>query len=192
MQIKECPIIGQWVTLEPLSHAHVPELIAAVCDGEYWKLTYANVPHPDDMAAYVEDALGAQGTSSMAYAVRLNSNRSVVGTTRYYNIDTKNKRAMIGYTWYANAVRRTPVNTECKYLLLKSLFEDYQAIAAEFRTHINNETSRNAITRLGAKQDGILRNHMIMKDGSLRDTVVYSIIDSEWADIKQSLQKKLP
>jgi RimJ/RimL family protein N-acetyltransferase len=113
-----------------------------------------------------------------------------VGTTRFYNVDAKNKRAMLGYTWYSSSVRRSPVNTECKLLLLTHIFEKHSAIAVEFRTHFFNQGSRKAIERLGAKQDGILRNHMVMEDGSMRDTVVYSIIANEWPAVKNNLLSK--
>ncbi|WP_324032869.1 GNAT family N-acetyltransferase [Shewanella sedimentimangrovi] len=127
---------------------------------------------------------------NVAYAVRVKSTDTIAGTTRYYNVDAANRRAMIGYTWYADAAKRTPVNTECKLLLLGKLFEQSNAIAAEFRTHYFNGASRAAIEIMGAKQDGILRNHTIMPDGSLRDTVVYSITAGEWPAVKNNLLSK--
>ncbi|MCG9758879.1 MULTISPECIES: GNAT family N-acetyltransferase [Pseudoalteromonas] len=185
------PLIGQHVTLEPLSTTHINALQQAVKDGEAWKLWYANVPNPDDMECYVNTAISQASEGNLAYAVRLNSSNEIVGTTRYYNADTANRRAMLGYTWYSDKVRRTAVNTECKFLLLQQLFEDFDAIAVEFRTHFFNHASRNAIERLGAKLDGILRNHQIGRNGELRDTVVYSIIASEWPTVKQHLLSKL-
>ena len=119
------------------------------------------------MNKYVEDAVEASRVGNIAYAVRSKSTNQIVGTTRYYNVDAKNKRAMIGYTWYSSSVRRTPINTECKLLLLKKLFESHGAIAVEFRTHYFNQQSRATIERLGAKQDGILCHHQIMKDALL-------------------------
>lgn len=191
MWIKKNLIEGQYVALEPLTAEHVPALIEAVKDGEHWKLWFANVPSPEKMQKYVSDAIAQMFLGDIAYAVRAKSTNQIVGTTRYYGVDGLNRRALIGYTWYSNAARGTLVNTECKYLLLKQLFDRFEAIAVEFRTHIGNTVSRRAIERLGANQDGILRNHQILKDGSVRDTVVYSIIDSEWPEIKQKLLKKL-
>ncbi|MCF2825594.1 MULTISPECIES: GNAT family N-acetyltransferase [unclassified Pseudoalteromonas] len=185
------PLIGHHVTLEPLSTTHVNALQQAVKDGEAWKLWYANVPNPDDMERYVNTAISQASEGNLAYVVRLNSSNEIVGTTRYYNADIANRRAMLGYTWYSDKVRRTAVNTECKFLLLQQLFEDFDAIAVEFRTHFFNHASRNAIERLGAKLDGILRSHQIGRNGELRDTVVYSIIASEWPTVKQHLLSKL-
>ncbi|NAZ94498.1 GNAT family N-acetyltransferase [Vibrio toranzoniae] len=191
MWIEKSLIEGQYVALEPLTLDHVPALIEAVKDGEHWKLWFANVPSPEKMHRYVSDAITQMLLGNIAYAVRDRMTNKIVGSTRYYGVDDSNKRALIGYTWYANSARGTLINTECKYLLLKQLFERYEAIAVEFRTHVGNTASRKAIERLGANQDGILRNHQILKDGSVRDTVVYSIIDSEWSEIKQGLLKKL-
>ena len=191
MWINEETLKGNFVTLEPLRLEHITELKVAVQDGESWKLWYANVPRPDEMSDYVEDAISAARAGNIAYAVRSNATQQIVGTTRYYNVDAKNKRAMIGYTWYSSSARRTPINTECKLLLLAKLFESHDAIAVEFRTHYFNQPSRAAIERLGAKQDGILRQHQIMKDGSIRDTVVYSIIAAEWPAVKSNLLSKL-
>lgn len=182
---------GQFVTLEPLSLLHVEALQTAVLDGESWKLWFANVPTPEEMKTYVQRAIDDSENDSLAFAVRCNKTNTIVGTTRFYNIDAKNKRAMLGYTWYSSKVRRTPINTECKLLLLDYIFEKHSALAVEFRTHFFNQNSRKAIERLGAKQDGILRNHQIMKDGSIRDTVVYSIIASEWPAVKINLTNKL-
>ncbi|HHC6610456.1 TPA: GNAT family N-acetyltransferase, partial [Vibrio parahaemolyticus] len=191
MWIEKNVIEGQYVVLEPLALDHVPALIEAVKDGEHWKLWFANVPCPDKMHQYVSDAINQMLLGNIVYAVKVKSTNQIVGTTRYYDVDELNRRALIGYTWYANTARGTLVNTECKYLLLEQLFEKYEAIAVEFRTHIGNTASRKAIERLGANQDGILRNHQILKDGSIRDTAVYSIIGSEWPEIKQGLLKKL-
>ena len=191
MWINEETLKGNFVTLEPLRLEHITELKVAVQDGESWKLWYANVPRPDEMSDYVEDAISAARAGDIAYAVRSNVTQKIIGTTRYYNVDAKNKRAMIGYTWYSSSARRTPINTECKLLLLAKLFESHDAIAVEFRAHYFNQPSRAAIERLGAKQDGILRQHQIMKDGSIRDTVVYSIIAAEWPAVKSNLLSKL-
>lgn len=183
---------GEHVALEPLAEAHTADLQTAVRDGEAWKLWYASVPSPEAMAEYVRAAIEGAEAGNIAYAVRANATGRIVGTTRYYGVDAPNRRALIGYTWYANAVRRTPVNTECKLLLLGNLFDNHNAVAVEFRTHFLNQASRAAIERLGAKLDGILRSHQIMRDGSLRDTAVYSIIATEWPAARMNLLSKLP
>lgn len=191
MWINEEKLEGNFLILEPLRIEHVSQLKEAVKDGELWKLWFASVPHPEEMRKYVEEAIEASKTGDIAYAVRSKYTMQLVGTTRYYNVDGNNRRAMIGYTWYSNSVRRTSINTECKLLLLKKIFEIHDAIAVEFRTHYFNQPSRAAIERLGAKQDGILRHHQVMKDGSFRDTVVYSIIAAEWPAVKCNLLSKL-
>ena len=191
MWIENKEIRGKFVTLEPINLTHLSELIDAVKDGESWKLWFANVPRPEQMKDYIQAAIQDAKNGNIAYAVRNNHTNKIVGTTRYYKVDEANRRVMIGYTWYANSVRRTPVNTECKLLLLREIFESYDAIAVEFRTHSENTASRNAIERLGAKFDGVLRNHQILKDGSIRDTAVYSIVADEWDGVKENLHHKL-
>lgn len=191
MQINKQKLEGTHVVLEPMKVEHIQALQAAVLDGEAFNLWFANVPKPEDMQSYVEQAIKAMEQGNVAYVVISKQTGKLVGTTRYYNVDHANKRALIGYTWYANSSKRTFINTEAKLLLLKNLFEESKAIAVEFRTHFFNHTSRAAIERLGAKQDGILRNHQIMKDGSYRDTVVYSIIASEWPAVRNNLLSKL-
>ncbi|TMO61804.1 GNAT family N-acetyltransferase [Pseudoalteromonas aurantia] len=191
MWIKNQALDGNYVRLEPLMMLHVSALQEAVKDGEYWRLWYASVPKPDDISDYVAKAIEQAKQGEVAYAVIDKRINTVVGTTRYYNVDGPNKRAAIGYTWYANSVRRSPINTESKLLLLSNLFESCNAVAVEFNTHFFNQTSRAAIERLGAKLDGILRAHKIMKDGSLRDTAVYSIIASEWPTVRNNLEYKL-
>lgn len=191
MLIQKQRLKGSHVVLEPMQIEHIQALQEAVLDGEAFNLWFANVPKPEDMQNYVEQAIKAMEQGNIAYVVISKKTGKLVGTTRYYNVDHANKRAMIGYTWYADSAKRTAINTEAKLLLLKNLFEESKAIAVEFRTHFFNHTSRAAIERLGAKQDGILRNHQIMKDGSYRDTVVYSIIASEWPAVRNNLLSKL-
>ena len=190
MWIKKEKLEGNFVVLEPLKEGHIEPLKKAVLDGEPWKLWFANVPNPENMSDYVKQAIDDAKNGNIAFAVRSKSSGNIVGSTRYYNVDEANRRAMIGYTWYSDSVKRSPINTECKLLLLSNLFENSNAIAVEFRTHFFNQASRAAIERLGAKQDGILRNHQVMKDGSYRDTVVYSIIASEWPAVKSNLLSK--
>ncbi|SEL44471.1 GNAT family N-acetyltransferase [Nitrosovibrio tenuis] len=182
---------GTVVTLDPLGMDHVEPLKSAVRDGEFWKLWFANVPSPDDMENYVAKAIENAKKGHTAYAVRLNDTNRIVGTTRFYNVDETNRRPMLGYTWYARSACKTGVNTESKFLLLQYVFEQKAAIAVEFRTHYFNQVSRAAIERLGAKQDGILRSHQVMRDGSIRDTVVYSILQHEWPSVKNNLLSKL-
>ncbi|MBU1621339.1 MAG: GNAT family N-acetyltransferase [Gammaproteobacteria bacterium] len=182
---------GEFVRLEPMALTHVTDLQQAVADGESWKLWYAMVPTVEEMPDYVQAALAGKVKGDAPYVVRCKTTGQIIGTSRYYMVDAANKRALIGYTWYAESVRRTPINTEAKLLLLQNLFEGHGAIAVEFRTHFFNQTSRKAIERLGAKMDGILRQHMILKDGSVRDTVVYSIIAAEWPAVRRHLSSKL-
>jgi RimJ/RimL family protein N-acetyltransferase len=183
---------GAHVALEPLSPAHHEGLCDAVRDGELWKLWYTAIPHPDSMSAEIERRLDLQRKGSMLpFAVRRTDSGALCGMTTYMNIDANNRRVEIGSTWYAASAQRTPINTEAKLMLLTHAFETLHCIAVEFRTHFMNFQSRTAIARLGAKQDGILRSHMAMPDGSLRDTVVFSIIAPEWPTIKRHLRHKL-
>ena len=183
---------GRYATLEPLSLDHHDALVEAVRDGELWKLWYTTVPSPEGMRAEIERRLALQQAGSMLpWTVRSLPSGKVVGMTSYMNIDAKYRRVEIGSTWYAKSAQRTALNTECKLILLTYAFETLTCIAVEFRTGFFNHASRRAIERLGAKQDGILRNHMRNADGSLRDTVVFSIIASEWLAVKQHLQFKL-
>lgn len=179
---------GRHATLVPLSHDHHDDLIEAVKDGELWKLWYTFVAPPDGMRAEIERRLGLQSAGSMLpFAVIDNASGKAVGMTTYMNADAVNRRVEIGSTWYRASIQRTPINTECKLLLLTHAFEQLNCIAVEFRTHVMNVQSRRAIERLGAKLDGILRNHMTMPNGTLRDTAVYSITASEWPMVKAHL-----
>ncbi len=183
---------GRHVMLEPLAHAHADGLGEAARDGELWKLWYTSVPTPEGMRAEIERRLELQAQGSMLpFALRRSDNDALCGMTTYMHIDAVHKRLEIGSTWYAQSAQRTGINTEAKLLLLTHAFETLRCIAVEFRTHWMNHQSRNAIARLGARQDGVLRNHMRMADGSYRDTVVFSIIESEWKTVKQHLRHKL-
>ncbi len=183
---------GQHVVLEPLHPDHVSDLRRATRDGELWRLWYTSVPTPEGTADYVERALaGQQAHTAMPFAVRHRADDEIIGSTRYCNIDAANRRLEIGYTWYAQRHQRSAVNGECKLLLLRHAFETLGAIAVELRTHWHNLPSRTAIARLGAKQDGVLRNHMVMPDGTYRDTVVFSIIEGEWPGVKRGLEFRL-
>jgi RimJ/RimL family protein N-acetyltransferase len=178
---------GVHARLEPLSPAHCTSLIEAVADGELWQLWYTSIPSPNDMLKEIERRLALQSKGSMIPFAVMDATGTVVGMTTYMNIDALNRRLEIGSTWYARRAQRTAVNTQCKLLLLTHAFEQLACIAVEFRTHYFNRQSRQGIERLGAKLDGILRSHQIGQDGTLRDTVVYSIIASEWPTVKKHL-----
>ncbi|SCB25198.1 GNAT family N-acetyltransferase [Cupriavidus alkaliphilus] len=182
---------GRHATLEPLRPEHADGLRSACADGELWKLWYTSVPAPERMEAEIARRLDLQRRGTMLpFAVR-DAAGELAGMTTYMNIDAANRRVEIGSTWYARRVQRTPLNTECKLMLLGHAFDHLDCIAVEFRTHWMNQQSRAAIARLGARQDGVLRNHMRMPDGTLRDTVVFSIIASEWPAVRQHLQFQL-
>ena len=179
---------GRHVRLEPLAREHVDGLAAAAADGELWKLWVTGVPAPAATAAWVDAALEMrERCGALPFVVRAQADGCIVGSTRYFHVEAAHRRLEIGHTWYAKRVQRTTVNTECKLLLLAHAFETLSCIAVEFRTHFLNFASRAAIERLGAKQDGILRHHQILPDGTLRDTVVYSIIAGEWPAVKRHL-----
>ena len=183
---------GRHVVLEPLAPGHVDAMIDAAQDGELWKLWYTSVPSPDRMAADIDRRLALQRAGSMLpFAVIDPATREAVGMTTYMNIDGPNRRVEIGSTWYAKRVQRSGLNTEAKLLLLGHAFEALRCIAVEFRTHWMNHQSRAAIARLGAKQDGVLRHHSIASDGTLRDTVVFSIIAPEWPSVRSHLSHLL-
>jgi RimJ/RimL family protein N-acetyltransferase len=185
-------LAGQRVVLEPLRAGHADDLVAAATDGELWKLWYTSVAAPDRMGADIERRLASQRAGSMLpFAVIHPLTGKAVGMTTYMNIDAVHRRVEIGSTWYAKSVQRTGLNTEAKLLLLGHAFETLDCIAVEFRTGFFNFASRRAIERLGAKQDGILRSHQRYADGSLRDTVVFSIVAHEWPAVKRHLQLKL-
>lgn len=179
---------GRYATLEPLARVHAKDLRRAAADGKLWQLWYTSVPAPEKTVPYINAALRMRkDLGAMPFAVRENATGEIVGCTRYFNVDALNRRLEIGHTWYATHAQRTPINTECKLLLLTHAFEKLKCIAVEFRTHWFNRASREAIVRLGAKQDGVLRNHQISADGSYRDTVVFSIIESEWPAVRRHL-----
>ncbi|HET9278281.1 MAG TPA: GNAT family protein [Flavitalea sp.] len=185
---KSITIPGTYISLLPMDIQYLPELQDAAKDGELWNLWYTYVPRPEHMEAWIIRALKENSEGiSVPFVIKRNSDNRIVGSTRYMNIEKDIRRLEIGTTWYAKSVQRSPVNTECKLLLLQHAFEDLKCRAVEFRTHRMNDQSRKAIARLGAQQDGILRNHRIASDGTIRDTVVYSIIDSEWPSVKSNL-----
>lgn len=189
--VQPVTLTGRHATLEPLSPDHAAGLREAAADGELHQLWYTSVPTPEGMEAEIRRRLDLQARDLMQpFAVRDAAGR-LAGMTTYMNVDGANRRVEIGSTWYARRVQRTGLNTECKLMLLRHAFETLDCIAVEFRTHWMNHQSRAAIARLGAKQDGVLRSHSRMPDGSLRDTVVCSIIASEWPTVRAHLQFQL-
>lgn len=184
-------LCGPHASLVPLSPDHAPALAEAARDGELWRLWYTTVPPPDAMPREIERRLSLHAAGAMLPFTVLDAAGVPVGMTTYMNIDSLQQRVEIGSTWYASRVQRTALNTQCKLLLLAYAFDELECIAVELRTHVLNTQSRRAIERIGARLDGVLRNHMRMPNGTLRDTVVYSIIQSEWPTVRAHLQWQL-
>ncbi|MBP6900825.1 MAG: GNAT family N-acetyltransferase [Burkholderiaceae bacterium] len=184
-------LAGEHVSLVPLAPEHGPALAEAARDGELWKLWYTAIPSPEGMAAEIERRLGLLAARSMLPFTVLDAGGRPVGMTTYMNVDNTHQRVEIGSTWYARSVQRSPLNTQAKRLLLAHAFEALGCIAVEFRTHRFNQQSRRAIERLGAQLDGILRSHQLAANGTLRDTVVYSITASEWPTVRAHLDFQL-
>lgn len=192
MEISPVTLTGEHTRLEPLSLTHQEELVAAAADGELWNSIVTVVPSRATVAEYIGEALTAQqqGTELPFVIIQKATNR-VVGTTRFYYIQPHQKSAAIGYTWVATSAQRTAVNTEAKLLLLTHAFEYWRLNRIEFITDVLNQQSRAAILRLGAKEEGTLRNHLIMPNGRVRDSVCFSIIIEEWPEVKARLGAKL-
>ena len=183
---------GNVATLAPLAHEYAADLREAVRDGELWTLWYTWVPAPDEVEAEIERRLSLQRDGSMLpFAVIERASGKAVGMTTYMNIDAPNRRLEIGATWYRRRVQRTALNTECKLMLLQHAFEELACVAVELRTSSVNLASRRAIERLGACLDGVLRHHTVHKDGTRRDTCVYSILAAEWPMVKANLTSRL-
>jgi len=192
MEISPVILEGHHVRLEPLLPAHEEALIAAAADGELWNSTVTIVPTRATMAAYIATALEAQAQRrELPFVIIRKSSGQVVGHTRFYDIEREDRRVEIGYTWLAASAQRTRVNTQAKLLLLTHAFEVWRCIRVALITDVLNQQSRTAILRLGAKQEGILRNHMIMAGGRYRDSVVFSIIEAEWPEVKAGLEARL-
>jgi RimJ/RimL family protein N-acetyltransferase len=190
--LQQTTLKGENVTLLPLTVALRDDLLEVAKDGNLWELWYTGVPSEETIDNYIKIALEhQQNGTTLPFVIQQNSTGKIVGCSRYCNVVAANRRVEIGYTWYAKSVQRTAINTEAKLLLLNHAFETLNCIAVEFRTHWHNTPSRNAILRLGAKQDGVLRNHLQDADGAYRDTVVFSIINSEWPTVKKGLKYKL-
>jgi len=180
------------VRLEPLTFAHEAALNEAAADGELWNTDVTIIPKPDGMNGYIQFALDGltHGTQLPFVIVQLSDHR-IVGSTRFYEISANDRKCAIGYTWLAKRAQRTPLNTEAKLLLLTHAFETWNCVRVELITDVRNEQSRAAILRIGAKQEGILRKHLILPSGRIRDSVVFSIIDSEWPEVKTNLLARL-
>ena len=192
MEISPITLEGQHVRLDPLSPAHEEPLLAAAADGELWNSTVTIVPTRANMPGYIATALNAQAQGrELGFVIIQKSSRRIVGTTRFYNIEPQDRHVEIGYTWLAASAQRTAVNTETKLLLLTHAFESWRCIRVALVTDVLNQQSRAAILRLGAKEEGILRNHMIMPDGRYRDSVLFSITESEWLSVKERLRERL-
>ncbi|MEO7192013.1 MAG: GNAT family protein [Vicinamibacterales bacterium] len=183
---------GHGVRLEPLSFDHEPSLAAAASDGDFWNRWVTWVPTPGDTRGYINDAVDGQHAGHMLpWAVRDSASSTVVGTTRYHDIVADLDRVEIGYTWYGPRWQRTHVNTACKLLLLEHAFDTLRCMLVGLRTDSFNFQSQRAIEALGAKKDGVLRHHKRRPDGSVRDTVVYSILAAEWPDVRRHLEHRL-
>ncbi len=179
---------GEIATIVPLDHSHTEDLKEATSDGDLHRLWYTTAASASNMTQDIDARLGLREAGSMLpFSVFLNETGKAIGMTTYLNIDAAHRRLEIGGTWYRKSVQRSGLNTECKFLLLQHAFETLDCIAVEFRTHFMNQQSRRAIERLGAKLDGVLRSHMIMPNGTVRDTAVYSVIAPEWPAVKANL-----
>ncbi len=186
---KHTALEGRFAALMPLSPDHADDLAEAAGDGDLAGLWYTTVPKPKDIPTEIDRRNSLR--DMRAFAVVDPATDRAVGMTTYMNIDAVNKRVEIGSTWYRKSAQRTGINTQCKLLLLTHAFDVLGCNAVEFRTHFMNQQSRTAIERLGAKLDGVLRNHMVMDNGSMRDTCVYSILPHEWPAVRANLEHKL-
>ena len=189
----ECvPLRGKRVLLEPLGAEHISGLAAAIADGELWSIPVTLVPHPNELAEFVEQAETRRSAQlEMPFATLDLASGAIVGSTRFMKIDREHRHVEIGFTFIAQSRQRSYVNTEAKYLMLRHAFEQWACNRVEFLTDSLNTRSRTAIQRIGAKEEGVLRNHMIMRDGRLRDSILYSIIRSEWPAVRAALEHRI-
>jgi RimJ/RimL family protein N-acetyltransferase len=193
MDIQPVILTGRIVRLEPLSEKHIPDLTVAGQDESIWQyMLYGMISTEEGMRDWVRDILTrqARGTDLPFAVIHLASGRAI-GGTRFMDIRPQHRGVEVGGTWYATAFQRTAVNTECKYLLLCHAFEVWQCVRVQFKSDLRNERSQRALERIGAMREGVLRNHMILLDGTIRHSVYYSILDSEWPIVKRGLQEKL-
>jgi len=192
MKIEPVILEGDFVRLEPLALTHLDQLCEVGLDEELWRWIPTQITNREEMKNYIETALDEQNRGiSLPFATIEKSTNKAIGSTRFGNIVVKDKRAEIGWTWIAKDWQRSYVNTEAKLLMLTHAFENWKCNRVEFKTDALNEKSRNAIMRLGAKQEGIFRQHVVCQSGRLRDSVYFSILDSEWSEIKKNLRAKL-
>ena len=192
MWLNDVILEGKDVQLIPLRESHREDLLKAASDGELWNLWFTSVPSEVTIDSYIQTALHEKKAGrALPFTIVDKKTNTVIGSTRYCNATPAHKRLEIGYTWYAKSHQRTAKNTETKLVLLTHAFENLQSIAVEFRTHHKNKASLKSIARLGAKQDGILRQHQQLEDGSYRDSVVFSILNSEWKQVKENLINRL-
>jgi RimJ/RimL family protein N-acetyltransferase len=192
MKIEPVTLEGRSVRLEPLAKAHIEGLCKVGLDPELWRFIPYRVETPEEMERYVDTALVAQAAgTALPFATIERTSGSVIGSTRFMNIDAPSRRVEIGATWIARDRQRTSVNTEAKYLMLRHAFETLGCIRVEFKTDALNQRSRNAILRLGAREEGTFRKHFITWSGRLRDTVYFSILDDEWPQVKADLEAKM-
>lgn len=193
MKLQSVYLEGRKIILEPLDRErHVRGLADAIRDGELWTIPVTIVPHPDNLPAFFSMAQSAfEAGQELAFATIDKVSGTIVGSTRFRCIEPSHKRIEIGFTFLAKTWQKTHVNTEAKYLMLKHAFETWECNRVELLTDVLNQTSRNAIARLGAKEEGVLRNHMVMRDGRIRDSIAFSIIRSEWPSVKEELERKL-
>jgi RimJ/RimL family protein N-acetyltransferase len=192
IRLQPVTLEGRGIRLEPLAPGHATGLAAAAADGELWRLWYTSVPAPEETAKYIEDALAGQAAGNMLpWAVRDATTGAVLGSTRYHDVLAAADRVEIGYTWYGKSWQRSRVNTTCKLLLFTHAFEAVGCRVVGLRTDNFNFRSQRAIEALGAKKDGVIRHHGLRRDGTVRDTVIYSILASEWPDVKRHLELRL-
>jgi RimJ/RimL family protein N-acetyltransferase len=190
--IERVVLRGQRVALEPLCSEHLPGLSAAIKDGELWSIPVTLVPHPDELPEFLKRAESRYAAHlERAFATIDLASGTIVGSTRFMSINREHRRVEIGFTFLAQRWQRSYVNTEAKYLMLRHAFEEWECNRVEFITDVLNTKSRHAILRLGAKEEGVLRHHMIMRDGRIRDSAIYSVIRSEWPQVKSALEEKL-
>ena len=193
MDVKPVVFEGKHVRLEPMTEAHIPGLAQIGIGQDFWQfMLYGDMNTEEDMANWVHDMLerAERGTDLPFVAIHLASGR-VAGATRYLNIVPKDRGLEVGGTWYGLEFQRTALNTECKYLLMRHAFETFGCIRVQLKTDLRNERSQKAIERIGAKKEGVLRNHMILPDGRVRDSVFYSILDTEWPQVKKNLEEMM-
>jgi len=192
IKVEPVTLEGGGVRLEPLTLDHHDGLVAAASDGNLWELWYTAVPEPGKVRSYIETALrGLREGDMLPWVVREMNGGNIVGSTRYHDIVADIDRVEIGYTWYAKSAQRTHINTTCKLLLLQHAFESMGCKVVGLRTDNFNFRSQRAIEALGAKKDGVLRHHQARRDGTVRDSVMYSILAAEWPDVKRHLQRRL-